>query len=72
MVSGELILWAANEVFALPDIKTSPERACHLAKRAFDDAVLSVDASDAGLNQILRDSMAILQLLRDDLIISFA
>ncbi|KAF8076348.1 14-3-3 domain-containing protein [Lyophyllum atratum] len=50
------------------DIKTSPERACHLAKSAFDDAVLSVDASDPG-DQVLRDSMAILQLLRDDLIL---
>ncbi|KAF5387638.1 hypothetical protein D9615_000380 [Tricholomella constricta] len=51
------------------DIKQSPERACHLAKSAFDDAVLSVNASDPGMDQTLRDSMAILQLLKDDIIL---
>lgn len=51
------------------DIRMSPERACHLAKSAFDDAVLSVDATDPGMDQTLRDSMAILQLLKDDLIL---
>ncbi|GLB33774.1 putative 14-3-3 family protein [Lyophyllum shimeji] len=60
---------ALNFAVYYHDIKTSPERACHLAKNAFDNAVLSVDASDPGLDQILRDSMAILQLLRDDLIL---
>ncbi|KAG5646612.1 hypothetical protein DXG03_002916 [Asterophora parasitica] len=51
------------------DIKQSPERACHLAKSALDDAVLSVDVSDPAMDQTLRDSMAILQLLKDDIIL---
>ncbi|RDB22763.1 Protein BMH2 [Hypsizygus marmoreus] len=51
------------------DVRQSPERACHLAKNAFDNAVLSVDVSDPGFDQTIKDSMAILQLLRDDLIL---
>lgn len=51
------------------DVRKSPERACHLAKSAFDDAVMSLDSSDSTLEQTLRDSLMILQLLRDDLIL---
>jgi len=51
------------------DVKKSPERACHLAKSAFDDAVLSLEPSNPGLDQIFRDSLTILQLLKDDLIL---
>ncbi|KAG6919407.1 hypothetical protein DXG01_006290 [Tephrocybe rancida] len=49
------------------DIKKSPIGACHLAKSAFDDAVFSLEG---GIDyQTLQDSMAILQLLKDDLIL---
>ncbi|KAG6873304.1 hypothetical protein C0995_000457 [Termitomyces sp. Mi166 len=52
------------------DIKKSPLGACHLAKSAFDDAILSVSLSDAAVDHYtLKDSMAILQLLKDDLIL---
>jgi len=51
------------------DVRKSPERACHLAKSAFDDAVLSLNPSDPGMDQALRDSVTILQLLKDDLIL---
>lgn len=58
-----------NGSFASVDIRTSPEHACHLAKSAFDDAICSVDGSDQEVEQNLRDSMAILQLLKDDLLL---
>jgi 14-3-3 protein epsilon len=51
------------------DVRKSPERACHLAKSAFDDAVLSLKPSNPGIDQTLRDSVTILQLLKDDLIL---
>ncbi|TFK43564.1 14-3-3 domain-containing protein [Crucibulum laeve] len=51
------------------DVRKSPERACHLAKSAFDDAVMSVDPSEIIMDQTMRDSMTILQLLKDDLIL---
>ena len=50
------------------DVKKSPDRACHLAKSAFDDAVLSPQATDPDLTQTIRDALQILQLLKDDLI----
>lgn len=46
------------------DVKKSPERACHLAKSALDDAVVSLDANES---TSIRDSLMILQLLKDDL-----
>lgn len=49
------------------DVYRSPERASHLAKHAFDEAIESLDQSSAA--QGLRDSLMILQLLRDDLIL---
>lgn len=51
------------------DVRKSPERACHLAKSAFDDAVLSLTPPYLGLDQIFQDSLAILLLLKDDLIL---
>ena len=57
------------EAVTFADVRKSPGRACHLAKNAFDDAVLSVDTSNAKFDQNARDSMAILQLLMDDLLL---
>jgi len=50
------------------DTTGSPERACHLAKHAFDEAVLYLEGKTP-LDQGLRDSLMILQLLRDDMIL---
>ena len=49
----------------------SPERACHLAKHAFDEAVMSLDEEES-LGQDIRDSLMILNLLRDDLVLWFS
>ncbi|KAJ3571430.1 hypothetical protein NP233_g3765 [Leucocoprinus birnbaumii] len=48
------------------DVRKSPERACHLAKSAFDDAIQSLDQANMQMDQTMRDSLTILQLLRDD------
>jgi 14-3-3 protein beta/theta/zeta len=46
------------------EIVNSPERACHLAKQAFDDAIAELDS----LNEdSYKDSTLIMQLLRDNL-----
>ncbi|KAI0242859.1 14-3-3 protein zeta [Lamellibrachia satsuma] len=46
------------------EILNSPDRACHLAKQAFDDAIAELDA----LNEdSYKDSTLIMQLLRDNL-----
>ncbi|KAI8870411.1 14-3-3 protein, partial [Ramicandelaber brevisporus] len=46
------------------EIRNSPERACHLAKMAFDDAIAGLDS----LNEdSYKDSTLIMQLLRDNL-----
>ncbi|KGN62694.1 14-3-3 protein 7 [Cucumis sativus] len=46
------------------EILNSPERACHLAKQAFDEAIAELD----GLNEdSYKDSTLIMQLLRDNL-----
>jgi len=50
------------------DVLNSPERACHLAKHAFDEAVAVLDEMP---EQTYRDSLIILQLLRDDLTLWF-
>lgn len=50
------------------DIMNSPERACHLAKHAFDEAVAVLDQMP---ESTYRDSLLILQLLRDDLTLWF-
>uniref|UniRef100_A0A915DI19 14-3-3 domain-containing protein n=1 Tax=Ditylenchus dipsaci TaxID=166011 RepID=A0A915DI19_9BILA len=46
------------------EIDNSPDKACHLAKQSFDDALPGVDTIDDGMKQ---DSSMILQLLRDNL-----
>jgi len=59
---------ALNFAVYYRDVQNSPERACHLAKHAFDEAVAILDQmSDA----TYQDSLLILQLLRDDLILWF-
>ncbi|KAK2984632.1 hypothetical protein RJ640_006615, partial [Escallonia rubra] len=46
------------------EILNSPERACHLAKQAFDEAIAELDS----LNEdSYKDSTLIMQLLRDNL-----
>lgn len=50
------------------DVLNSPERACHLAKHALDEAVIVLDQMPEAT---YRDSLMILQLLRDDLIVWF-
>jgi 14-3-3 protein beta/theta/zeta len=49
------------------EILNSPERACHLAKQAFDDAIAELDS----LNEdSYKDSTLIMQLLRDNLTVT--
>jgi len=45
------------------EILNSPDRACQLAKQAFDDAIAELDTSDDSY----KDSTLIMQLLRDNL-----
>ena len=58
---------ALNFAVYYHDVRKSPERACHLGKHAFDEAVTCLNESSSV--QVMRDSMMILQLLRDDLVI---
>ncbi|THV08592.1 14-3-3-like protein [Dendrothele bispora CBS 962.96] len=62
---------ALNFAVFYHDVHKSPDRACHLAKAAFDEAVMSLQPPDGDPEaaQSLRDSLQILQLLRDDLIL---
>merc|ERR1711964_802572 len=46
------------------EIMGSPDRACHLAKQAFDDAIAELDSLS---EESYRDSTLIMQLLRDNL-----
>lgn len=46
------------------EILNSPDRACHLAKQAFDDAITEIDSLS---EESYRDSTLIMQLLRDNL-----
>ncbi|ODQ68256.1 14-3-3 protein [Nadsonia fulvescens var. elongata DSM 6958] len=46
------------------EILSSPERACHLAKQAFDDAIAELDTLS---EESYKDSTLIMQLLRDNL-----
>lgn len=50
------------------DVRKSSDRACHLAKHAFDEAIIFLTEKTA-LEDALRDSLMIMQLLRDDLIL---
>jgi hypothetical protein len=47
-------------------VRGSPDRACHLAKHAFDEAVAAMHATPEAT---FRDSLMILHLLRDDIIL---
>ena len=47
------------------EILNSPDRACHLAKQAFDDAIAELDSLS---EESYRDSTLIMQLLRDNLV----
>jgi len=60
---------ALNFAVYYHDVLNSPERACHLAKHAFDEAVQCLDQEKSSRGQDFRDSLMILQLLRDDLIL---
>ncbi len=46
------------------EILNSPERACHLAKQAFDEAIAELDTLS---EESYKDSTLIMQLLRDNL-----
>eukprot|EP00622_Pseudochattonella_farcimen_P007740 FR743803.1.p1 GENE.FR743803.1~~FR743803.1.p1 ORF type:complete len:132 (+),score=17.26 FR743803.1:415-810(+) len=46
------------------EIMGSPDRACHLAKQAFDDAIAELDTLS---EESYKDSTLIMQLLRDNL-----
>merc|ERR1712216_683533 len=46
------------------EILASPDRACHLAKQAFDDAIAELDTLS---EESYKDSTLIMQLLRDNL-----
>ncbi|XP_042022053.1 14-3-3-like protein GF14 iota [Salvia splendens] len=46
------------------EIMNSPERACHLAKQAFDEAIADLDTLS---EESYKDSTLIMQLLRDNL-----
>ncbi|KAH9951733.1 14-3-3-like protein [Amylocystis lapponica] len=59
---------ALNFAVYYHDIVESPERACYLAKHAFDEAIaVASDPSFSG--QSLEDALMILQLLKDDLLL---
>jgi len=50
------------------DVYDSPERACHLAKHAFDEALIELDKVPSGnAPRTAMDSLQILQLLMDDM-----
>jgi len=59
---------ALNFAVYFRDVLNSPERACHLAKHAFDEAVAVLDQMPESK---YRDSLLILQLLREDLTLWF-
>ena len=46
------------------EVKNSPDKACHLAKQAFDDAIAELDTLP---EDSYKDSTLIMQLLRDNL-----
>jgi len=46
------------------EIQNAPDKACHLAKTAFDDAIAELDNLDS---ESYKDSTLIMQLLRDNL-----
>lgn len=60
---------ALNFAVYFHDVPNSPERACHLAKHAFDEAVQCLDKGKSPCERDFWDSLMILHLLRDDLIL---
>ena len=56
--------WALNFSVFYYEIMDSPEKACQLAKQAFDDAAADIDKID---DESYKDCTFILQLLRDNL-----
>jgi 14-3-3 protein epsilon len=46
------------------EILASPDKACHIAKQAFDDAIAELDTLN---EESYKDSTLIMQLLRDNL-----
>jgi len=58
---------ALNFAVFFHDVQKSPEKACHLAKNAFDEAVETLEVLNS--NEVLRDSFMILHLLKDDLVL---
>ena len=58
---------ALNFAVYYHDIQASAERACYLAKHAFDEAISAATNMPPG--QQLEDSLTILQLLKDDIIL---
>lgn len=59
---------ALNFAVYYHDILNSPERACYLAKHAFDEAIAAASQPSV-LGQSLEDALMILQLIKDDLIL---
>ncbi|XP_044496775.1 14-3-3-like protein C [Mangifera indica] len=55
---------ALNHSVFYYEIMNSPERACHLAKQAFDEAIAELDTLS---EESYKDSTLIMQLLRDNL-----
>lgn len=60
---------ALNFAVYYHDICDSPERACFLAKHAFDEAIAAVSKNSVIDQVAIEDSLMILQLLRDDMIL---
>ena len=60
---------ALNFAVYYHDICDSPERACFLAKHAFDEAIAAVSKATVSDQVAIEDSLMILQLLRDDMIL---
>ncbi|KAH8105991.1 14-3-3-like protein [Cristinia sonorae] len=60
---------ALNFAVYYHDIGDSPERACFLAKHAFDEAIATVTKAAISEQVVMEDSLMILQLLRDDMIL---
>ncbi|CAL1701034.1 unnamed protein product [Somion occarium] len=60
---------ALNFAVYYHDIMDSPERACFLAKDAFDEAIAVISSHVPKTGQTIEDSLMILQLLRDDMIL---
>ena len=49
---------------SIPEILNSPDKACQIAKQAFDDAIAELDTLN---EESYKDSTLIMQLLRDNL-----